>query len=688
MVGQAFPQWGETYDMELAGNILFAANRRLDIVDASDPGNPEYLWFSNRLGSCYRVEVDGPRAFLATSSYSRGRDMFILDISDLSNPRELGVYSDDLSLYEMIVKGNIAYLRSRDQVQILDVTTPDDIRMISTIDITDDMITMDDDGEYIFGCTEREGIRVFDVSDPSNPHQINFFPLDMPVEDISYADDRIYLANSTHRNFGVTVLDVRDVMNIDTLRHVLTGNSRPLKVSARDTMLFVSTEHWIYTYSIADIDNPFRIGNESCEPILFKMNDSLLFVRTEKEKPLSIFNYRNPDELVEVGGMNNAYNVDLIKFAGDRMYVDETIFDISRPLNPRKLGSFPISGVIDYEINDSFFHVIIEDRYKVFDVADPANIELRAVFGHTGQDLILNGDYTYISSGSLEVLDASDLGFIRSVNSISSEEMTGSAGNMIIRGNYLYSVSKNSFGILDVSEPESPMLTGSYDLSPRWMEFMTPEFVLYDDYAYIAAEKAFYILDITELDNPVLVSDSLEYRCRKIIRDGDHLLLSGVRWDYQRHSEYGLQILSLEDPTHPNIAGFYQTPGLAEMSGVRDGLCYVADGSSIVILDFSEALSTPFGHEPEFQPSKFFLTAYPNPFNSTTTINFNMPGIEKAELRVYDLQGRLVHELVNCRLDAGEHNVRFDASGLVSGVYLMKLECGSEITSHKHVVLN
>jgi acetyl esterase/lipase len=67
---------------------------------------------------------------------------------------------------------------------------------------------------------------------------------------------------------------------------------------------------------------------------------------------------------------------------------------------------------------------------------------------------------------------------------------------------------------------------------------------------------------------------------------------------------------------------------------------------------------------------------YPNPFNPSTTITFSLPLDEHTTLKVYDLLGRTVTTLVDGHLNAGQHNIRFDASHLVAGIYFYRLQSG------------
>jgi len=74
-------------------------------------------------------------------------------------------------------------------------------------------------------------------------------------------------------------------------------------------------------------------------------------------------------------------------------------------------------------------------------------------------------------------------------------------------------------------------------------------------------------------------------------------------------------------------------------------------------------------------PSAYTLhSTYPNPFNSTTTIQFALPEDSRMRLAVYDLSGREVAVLVEGELKAGNHSSVWNAEGFTSGIYLVKME--------------
>jgi len=77
-------------------------------------------------------------------------------------------------------------------------------------------------------------------------------------------------------------------------------------------------------------------------------------------------------------------------------------------------------------------------------------------------------------------------------------------------------------------------------------------------------------------------------------------------------------------------------------------------------------------------PAKIQLNQnHPNPFNPTTNIQFNLPLNAYVNLSVFNILGEKVTELLNGEIPAGYHNVVFDASDLISGIYFYKLEANN-----------
>ena len=85
-------------------------------------------------------------------------------------------------------------------------------------------------------------------------------------------------------------------------------------------------------------------------------------------------------------------------------------------------------------------------------------------------------------------------------------------------------------------------------------------------------------------------------------------------------------------------------------------------------------------------PAEFALhAAYPNPFNPSTTISFDLPEAGKVSLNIYDLKGALVGTLLNESKVAGTYQYRWTPnSELASGIYLFELKTKSK-TRHQKI---
>jgi hypothetical protein len=94
------------------------------------------------------------------------------------------------------------------------------------------------------------------------------------------------------------------------------------------------------------------------------------------------------------------------------------------------------------------------------------------------------------------------------------------------------------------------------------------------------------------------------------------------------------------------------------------------------------------GVNDETQVNNFHLFQnYPNPFNPTTTINYQIPKAGFVSLKVFDILGKEVAELVNKEKVAGRYEVQFDASKLSSGIYFYQLITKSFTQTRKMLLL-
>jgi len=174
----------------------------------------------------------------------------------------------------------------------------------------------------------------------------------------------------------------------------------------------------------------------------------------------------------------------------------------------------------------------------------------------------------------------------------------------------------------------------------------------------------------------------------------------GIYWGpFKEFEDLGLA------PEQTRSAHFYQrVPNLAPL-GFYDYIAYCGDYPSTVV-DSSffqiEVVAGPLtkageagwvltgsfleGEPPEL-PSEFALSGnYPNPFNATTVISYELPTETHVKLEVYNLFGQKVATLANSKQHSGYRSVVWDASEVSSGLYFYKLTAG-DFTEVKRMTL-
>ncbi len=150
-----------------------------------------------------------------------------------------------------------------------------------------------------------------------------------------------------------------------------------------------------------------------------------------------------------------------------------------------------------------------------------------------------------------------------------------------------------------------------------------------------------------------------------------------------------------------NVQEFANPSYLIDCSGIESGNYYIRLTTSVndsvnlfisdiqrddIILEKSRLLVRNF--KGEAIPTAYDLAQnFPNPFNPSTTIRYQLPQDGIVTLKIYDILGSEVATLVNEEKAAGKYEVNFNASSLASGVYIYKIQAGSFTASKKILLL-
>ncbi|MCL5028470.1 MAG: T9SS type A sorting domain-containing protein [Bacteroidetes bacterium] len=84
---------------------------------------------------------------------------------------------------------------------------------------------------------------------------------------------------------------------------------------------------------------------------------------------------------------------------------------------------------------------------------------------------------------------------------------------------------------------------------------------------------------------------------------------------------------------------------------------------------------------------EYSLACYPNPFNPTTTINFQLPKDGFVTVKIFDITGNEVKTLVNQYCAKGSYDMKFDGSEMASGIYLYQIRTNNYLATKKMLLL-
>jgi hypothetical protein len=128
----------------------------------------------------------------------------------------------------------------------------------------------------------------------------------------------------------------------------------------------------------------------------------------------------------------------------------------------------------------------------------------------------------------------------------------------------------------------------------------------------------------------------------------------------------------------------YKAAGIPSKIALKETILYDGEGNEI---DLSPT-DVEVENQGEAIPTEFALYYnHPNPFNPTTIIKYDLPQTSYVKLVVYNVMGQKVATLVDGVVEAGRHQMIWEAKDLSSGIYFYKITAGNFTQMHKMILL-
>ena len=288
----------------------------------------------------------------------------------------------------------------------------------------------------------------------------------------------------------------------------------------------------------------------------FYVRDGIAFVSSVRGYDgLSILDVSSPTDPRQIGHWPDNDWAGDISAVGSHVYVrlghDVKILDVSKPFNPVEVGL--LSSFIATKPYKDYLCAVNGTNFVVWDRHNPTNLVRVGETPLSADTILIDGDFAYTldtknANSPMSIVDLRDPARPRIA---SWYDLKGWIGGMAKRGNYLLvATDQSDLLILDVSSPRSPKFVSSYDL-PSYPTDVT----VYGHYALVACY--WWGLSIIDISDPSAPNEVAFYDTHTELRSADGMIHKVAVEGQHAYmfTDYGIQILDLEDPSHPRLVG-------------------------------------------------------------------------------------------------------------------------------------
>jgi hypothetical protein len=541
------------HGVAVAGNYAYVADGEsgLRVIDVSDPTDPSEVGFYDTHGSAGDVAVVGDYAYVADGSFG----LWVFDISDPTSPTEVGFYNTPGSASDVAVSGDYAYV-----------------------------------ADY------GGGLRVVDVSNPASPSEVGYSnPWGVYAEAVAMAEGFAYVAAGS---YGLRVIDVSDPSTPFGVGSTYMGRASDVAVAgsyAFVTDVDDSTGSGLRVVNVSNPAIPSEVGfyDTPGDPMGVAVEGGYAYVADGYEGGLGLIDINDPTNPSEVSFYYAPGDAWGVAVEGEYAYVTEGrggrlgVIDVSDPAHSVGVGFTTIAE--SNSVVAESYQVAVAGGYayvaagshglRVIDVNSPPNpIE----FGFTptwglAYDVAVAGDFAYVADGEVGGLGVIDVTDPASPNEVGWYDTPGDAQGVAVSGSYAY-VADGGGGlrVIDVSEPVNPSEVGWFD-TPSSAYRVT----VAASYAYVLA-GGLHVIDVSDPTSPSQVGfyDATLGGGSGVVVEGNYAFVTD--W-------YGLRVIDVSDPTYPSEAGSFDAPSEALGVAMEGNYAFVADRlGGLIILDYTK----------------------------------------------------------------------------------------------------
>ncbi|MCU7512101.1 MAG: T9SS type A sorting domain-containing protein [Ignavibacteria bacterium] len=352
-----------------------------------------------------KIAVNGNYAYV-TSLTDVGNYVTIADVSNPCSVKEV-LKKNVENAFDLAIKDKRLFVTA-DYKGLLsfDLTNPESLLedgSFRTAGLTGTVVRK---GDYLYVAKNPDGIRVLDISKPSNPSEVSSYegPLHYEGCNTLFVKDTILFAGIWGTDFGFSVFSLANMPSLKKIIALQPDNVAKIEVAGNYAYTAGVSEFLIY--DVTDPYHPKKIFSYSTDPVRnldLAVNGSTLYL-LEKLNRLKIFDVSNPAgaALISEIPVANALNISL---DGGYLYVNinydgTKIFDVSDPKNPKEIGKIAEPDAYKIIARDGYLYAVFAAKgLKVFNVKNPATPYLvrSDETVKNSSDMFVDKDYIIIS---------------------------------------------------------------------------------------------------------------------------------------------------------------------------------------------------------------------------------------------------------------------------------------------------
>ncbi|MBN2532205.1 MAG: chitobiase/beta-hexosaminidase C-terminal domain-containing protein [Spirochaetales bacterium] len=398
-----YPLSGYISHVEVAENHLFlAASGQVIVIDITDPAQPVTIGQAaipvKPNGSIHGFVLQNNMIAIG-SGYEYCFVMF--DVSDPASPQMMYHYLPTDIINHLYFSGNTIYVQEGHyffrKIDITDVQHP----YVKTC--IDTKLTMNDvfvAGNYAYAYDYDEGIKIFDVSDPSSPLFISPLYNEGIVADILVRGTLLYYVGSG----GLTIVDVADPLHPGKISHVETTENVNSMFMRGHYVYMTQYDDGLYIVDVTNPDRPELLSqtktNHHANAVYVPDEQNAYISDTEARllrmdisdpaypEKMNFFGYQTKTGLFGYGyNLFSIYNCGL------------EITAINDPANPVSLSTiqFPSKLIDIFAAGDYALVTCLDEQAELIDISDPGNPVRLGMLDDSGnaRGVFVSGNYIY-----------------------------------------------------------------------------------------------------------------------------------------------------------------------------------------------------------------------------------------------------------------------------------------------------